>query len=590
MSLTTRAARYAPIDACDVADLFFYYVEADPGEIAFIETCDGLSINRVITYGELGAVVVRGALLLEQTSSAHSDIALIAEPGIDAAIAYLIRVTAGCPPVMLPAPVSSGAIGPLRTLVAPLASRLAAEFTIVTPVMLGRLAQGGVLGDWAPGGRLIKLGDLIEPSAPRQELRKLRRPTGHTLFTSGSTGPAKRTVLSAEAVVFNAVYTADRWEFSSRSRILALGSPHHSAALMTGYIMPLIRGGLAVIPTDAPAVGAEACMLDAVDNFAITYLACPDSFIARALQLPESFFGEDRYGSLRRIIIGGEPLRAATVEAIERKFAQQIGRGLEFRTAYGMTEAAGLISTTSSRSPRSISFSLPALGRRAIAEPGEANVRQVFSSGTPSRGVVIRVEGEHGERLPPNCVGRVVVETPSIFDAYDVTHRDLATLPRPRSRRLDTGDLGLLEGNELYILGRAKESISGGERVVLASDVEDIALTASHDLLGMLGKAVPAKTVGLEHNGFLLIQETSLDAEDDLRELSSSIGYRLATVWPDVSFSLALVAIGAIPWIATSSKKARIHAGRSLIAGSMAPKFTSHPDQMGAQYEPSCSC
>jgi acyl-CoA synthetase (AMP-forming)/AMP-acid ligase II len=155
---------------------------------------------------------------------------------------------------------------------------------------------------------------------------------------------------------------------------------------------------------------------------------------------------------LRFATNGGEPVRAATIAAFERRF-DCAGR---IRPGYGLAEAT-------------LGVSAVRAGAALRVDP-----RGTVSCGPPHRGVEVRVIDDGGRRLGPGETGEIVARTPAAFSGYfeaeEETRRVLV------DGWIHTGDIGRLDADgELYVLGRRRALIKRGGGVVAPRELEEAA-------------------------------------------------------------------------------------------------------------------
>jgi fatty-acyl-CoA synthase len=103
----------------------------------------------------------------------------------------------------------------------------------------------------------------------------------------------------------------------------------------------------------------------------------------------------------------------------------------------------------------------------------DAQRREAVSCGAPVAGTSVAIVDESGSMLAEAEIGRVFVASPSLMQGYFCN--EAATKAALRDGWLDTGDLGLIEGGELFIVGRAKDVIIKGGRNIHPYDVERVA-------------------------------------------------------------------------------------------------------------------
>ena len=130
----------------------------------------------------------------------------------------------------------------------------------------------------------------------------------------------------------------------------------------------------------------------------------------------------------RFALTGAEPVAPAAL----RRFADRFARwGFDARAlmpVYGLSEAS-----------LAVTFTPPGRGPRTVVRSG----RELASVGAPIPGVDLEVDG-----------GRILVRGPSVMERYFGSSESAL-----RGGWLDTGDLGFLEGGELFVSGRVKELV-----------------------------------------------------------------------------------------------------------------------------------
>ncbi|HEV3478468.1 MAG TPA: AMP-binding protein, partial [Gaiellaceae bacterium] len=142
---------------------------------------------------------------------------------------------------------------------------------------------------------------------------------------------------------------------------------------------------------------------------------------------------------LRYIVSGGSPLPRDVAEAVLRRLPH-----VEIREGYGLTETAGLVSST---------------------PPGHARLGSV---GKPAPGVEVRIDGDAE-------VGEICVRSGSVMLGY--WNDSELTAETIRDGWLHTGDLGSLDDDGyLHVVDRKKDLIIRGGFNVFPRDVEEALL------------------------------------------------------------------------------------------------------------------
>jgi O-succinylbenzoic acid--CoA ligase len=260
--------------------------------------------------------------------------------------------------------------------------------------------------------------------APILEAPAIELDSVHSIvFTSGSSGAAKGVYLTWNNHLWSALGSAFNLGVHDHDCWLACMPLHH-----VGGASILLRGAIYGMPVELHPSFDPHRVNRAIDARRVTIV----SFVANMLQrvLEDRDFAPFP-DTLRCILLGGGPLPHAL---------SQCCRDLRVPLAptYGMTETASQIAT---------------------AAPG-ADV-PAGSVGRPLIGAELRIVDTRGEACAPTDTGRIQVRGPVVSPGY------LDEPTRSTTSWFDTGDLGSLdESGDLYVLGRADDTvISGGENI-----------------------------------------------------------------------------------------------------------------------------
>jgi acyl-CoA synthetase (AMP-forming)/AMP-acid ligase II/alpha-ketoglutarate-dependent taurine dioxygenase len=581
-----------------------------PSHPAFLQVKvapDGaIALDEPITRAALVARASTLAAHMRALGLADRRVALAVHIGAEAAVLYLACQLAGVAPAMLPVPARASEAAAFATVVAPLAAAFSPELVVFDRRSFELVCAADRLDCWRGDARAQVLteaelgdgaGDLWSSQGGRD--RKAIDAPAHYLFTSGTTGRSKVVRLSRDAVVRNALYVAERWEFGAGDRLPVVGPPYHSAGLMVGLVMPLYMGAVGVFPPADISPAQPVRWLRVLGEARSTHLACGDGLLRTLLLgLPDD--PALQYPALRAVIIGGEPLDLCTYDLVERHFAPLAAREFRIFTAYGMTEAAGLISTSTHPRPTRRWVRRAELERGRVAPvpdggrgPGDRDAVVLVSCGSPSHGVVLRVVDDTGRAAAADTIGRVEFHSDCLFDGYVTDPAEAAAIELKvnaaslcavgdEGRFFPTGDLGFLHGGELFIRGRVKEAIPIGGALVPAERIEAIARAACVAVAGHHGvAALPIPEAGAEAPGsgasappgeLMVMQEVSTAADPEAA--AAAIAAALLEALPLLSIRILLFAPDSLPRLCTSAKKLRLPAVEALQRGELVPVFS----------------
>jgi len=207
---------------------------------------------------------------------------------------------------------------------------------------------------------------------------------------------------------------------------------YHDMGLIGCLLLAVYRPGpLTLIPPEV-FLARPAIWLRAISRKRATISVAPNfayGLCVRRVRDPE-MEGVD-LSSWRFALNGAEPVAPAVLRRFSERFAPNGFDGRALMPVYGLSEASLAVAfTPSGRGPRT----------------WIAGGRELASAGAPLPGIDIDVRG-----------GRIFVRGPSVMQGY--FGNPAATQETLIDGWLDTGDLGFVDGGELFVSGRAKDLV-----------------------------------------------------------------------------------------------------------------------------------
>jgi acyl-CoA synthetase (AMP-forming)/AMP-acid ligase II len=367
-------------------------------------------------------------------------------------------------------------------------------------------------------------------------------------FTSGSVGTPKGIYLTLEAVGANCLAIIDALAPGPGDSLCSWLPLSHDMGLIGQLLSSLSAGAsrfghhcLTLMKPETfmanPRSWLRTCSekgatLTVVPNFALD-LAVRTSRRLGALDLSR----------LRSIIVGSESVRAETLERFGETFEPAGFRPMAFCPAYGLAEATVAVTIV-----------LPHEPWRSIAQPNDptfpdATGRPLVSTGAPVQRVDVRVAADDGE------VGPIEFRSPSQLSRYIGAELSLTD-----DGYFTTGDIGLMDDGELFVIGRGDEAIVVAGRNVFPDDIES---AVQHESIrpGCIA-AVAAPDGGLavvaEPKGVMSVAELETACRGIRTATASQTGWSPATV--------AFVPRGSLPKT-PSGKLRRLAIRQSLAVG-----------------------
>ncbi|MCX8131716.1 MAG: amino acid adenylation domain-containing protein [Clostridia bacterium] len=404
------------------------------------------------------------------------------------------------------------------------------------------------------GIRIFNIDVLDENSCITTEPR-LQRPDDLALllYTSGSTSQPKGVMLDHSNVISQASIGADQWEISQDSRIVSWMPQFHNFGLYFNILTPLLRGATSIIQSpDSFAKNPEG-WLQAISQYQATHTAAPNfAFDYCCSSVDISTVKELSLDSVRAIICGGEPIRKETYENFVEKF-QVLGLKKEvFCPHYGLSEIGSVTTKKPGEPLRFFSVDISGLEVGKVIYSTQ-NKKSMWLTGcgeikAPNEIVVVHPETC---RISPNGeVGEIWVKSPLVGKGYlnrnEETQKTFSgVLSNSKTKGfLRTGDLGFVEDNQLYIVGRDKEVI-----IIHGKNYHPV------DIEWTIKKHVPELNLPLavfsheinQHEQVVVVQEVAVADETDYQRVVQEI---LAAVTETHQLELSeiiLVSAGSIP-------------------------------------------
>jgi len=260
---------------------------------------------------------------------------------------------------------------------------------------------------------------------------------------------------------------------------------------------------------------------------------------------------------------GAEPATPAVLS----RFVDRFGAwGLPVQSltpVYGLAEASLAVTFSDLRERFHWEiFDIDALCDEGIARRCEDG-HTLVSLGAPLPGYALRITDDDGEVLGEDRVGRIHVRGPSIMMGYDGM-RELSAEVLDRGW-LDTGDTGFVRKGELYICGRAKDTIVLRGRNHAPQDIEQKVDAVAGVRTGCVA-AVGIVAPGGDGEELVLLVEHRRGFAGRRARLAEAVSRQVAREVGLVPARVEVLAPGTLPRT-SSGKLRRAEARRLLLAG-----------------------
>ena len=524
------------------------------------------------TYRELDEGARAVAALLQRHLAPGDRALLLYPPGREYVLGFLGCLYAGviAVPAYPPDPTRLGRTLPrLQALVAD--CRATAALT-TSPV----LDMVGFLTEEAPDLRALRwlATDALESgsadtwSAPRLSSESL----AFLQYTSGSTGTPKGVMLSHHNLLHNSGLIALGFDASPRPVGVIWLPPYHDMGLIGGILQPLYRDIPTVLMSPLFFLQQPLRWLEAISRHGGTVSGGPN--FAYELCIRKTTPEQRAALNLRSwevAFCGAEPIRQETLERFAEAFAPAGFRREAFYPCYGLAEGTLIVSGgRRAELPVSRHFDRDAL-LRGEARASEAGVSMI-GCGQPLEDQEVRiVDPETREPCAPGRIGEIWVRGSSVARGYWARPEDSERVFQARLAGsgegpfLRTGDLGVLDGGELFVTGRRKDLLIIRGRNHYPQDIELTVERSDPALRPGCGASFSVEVDGEER--LVVVHEfadrSGAEPVERAREAIARIRQAVAEQHELGTHAVVLLVPGSIP--KTSSGKIQRHACRTAF-------------------------
>ena len=424
--------------------------------------------------------------------------------------------------------------------------------------------------------------DELDPAAESAFAPRQPAPgeTAFLQYTSGSTSLPKGVVVSHRNIVSNLEMMRVAFRNDAASTYVGWAPLFHDMGLIANLLEPFYAGALCVLLGPAAFAQRPWLWLQAISryrarvsggpNFAYDLCADRAARILREAPLDLSCW-DIAFNS-------AEPVRAATLDAFARAFGPAGFRRDALFPCYGMADATLLISG----GPALCEPVVKPIGKTALARDrieAPAGPRDAFAAvgcGAALLWEDIRiVDPQALVPCEPGRVGEIWLSGPNVAAGYwdnplasqATFHAVLAGVPGQRYLR--TGDLGFLDGGQLFVTGRHKDLIVIRGHNHYPQDIELVAEGAYPGLRRASGAAFTL--AGERGEELVLVQEVERVARRGIDQAEAAAAIRRA-VFAEFELTvneIVLVVPATIPKT-SSGKIRRAETRRRFLAGELA--------------------
>ncbi|MET9631183.1 fatty acyl-AMP ligase [Lentzea sp. NPDC006480] len=468
---------------------------AEPELRAYSFYADGRTEWDALTLADLDRRARAVAVRLTALAQPGTRALLCFEPGLDFHVAFLGCLYAGLiavPVAPLDGTRTSVKVGRVESIAASCQPDLLLSTGLTFAKCLAVVEESPALAG------LVRLAvDEVDPAAAdrwRPPSIGINTPA-YLQYSSGSTGEPKGVTLTHGNVLHNLALIHDNLYRPSdedglrRPTSVSWLPSHYNMGLIGGVLDPLYAGRSALLFPAGVFVRSPVSWLRLISQVGRAD-SCAPNF---ALDLCVRRISEVQLAGLdlsgwEMALIGGEPVRAHTLDRFSEVFAPAGFRRGALVPGYGLAESTVMVtSAVVGEGPLTLRCDADALTKGRVRPVGPPGGRRLVSCGpVPPSITVVVADLETAQECAEGEVGEIFVQGPSVGTGYwnrqdEVFH---AQLPGRHGLFLRTGDTGFRWDGELFVTGRAKEVIIVAGANHHPHDLEATAETAHRAVLG----------------------------------------------------------------------------------------------------------
>jgi acyl-CoA synthetase (AMP-forming)/AMP-acid ligase II len=531
------------------------WADSQPDALALIHLDDGELENERWTYATLDREAQAVAAELQTHAIEGQPVLLVLPPGLGFVAALCGCLYAGVVAVPVPFPTSRRG-----------AARLASITANAQPAaVLTTAASAGRVTELVPPSlRTVPLITVDQLDRRRRFERASVASEAPAIvqYTSGSTSEPKGIVITHAALTANLEMMRKAGQVDRDSVYVSWLPLFHDMGLIGVVLEALYAGALAVVMPAMAFLQRPNRWLQAIDRYRATISGAPNF----AYDLCVRRFRPDTgprfdLSSWRMAFCGAEPIRAETLRRFAHVFSPYGFRESALYPTYGLAEATVFVSGGELGAGLR---TLPAGGGNELVSCGHAWHDGRIAIVDPDT-MRERSEGHAGEIW----ISGSHLAAGYWNNAVATRERFGARLSdRPEHLYLRTGDIGLMSGADLYVLGRSNEQLIVNGETLHPQDIEH-AIACSHASFGPVGAAFSIDTERGEQ--IVAVHEVTLTAMSEL-DHSAAMAAAFTAVGSEVGvrlFDLVPVRPGAIP-LTTSGKVRRGECKELYCSGALA--------------------
>ncbi len=342
-------------------------------------------------------------------------------------------------------------------------------------------------------------------------------------YTSGSTGDPKGVLLLQKNMLTNIRSFNYALELRPTDAVVSWLPLYHDMGLMS-WIASLFYGIPITILSPLTFLNHPERWLWALHYHRGTIAACPNfGYELCVKKIDEELIEGLDLSSWRLAFNGAESINTSTLERFYQRYKNYGFSKTAFTPVYGLAEnTVALTFPALNREPRVDRISRETLEHSHLAVPAQKHEKfiEFVCEGRPIPEHEIRIVNDQITPLPERHIGNIQFRGPSAMQGY--YRNPAATAAIYHDGWWETGDLGYIADNELFITGRKKDIIIKAGRNLYPEFIEEVVGNISNVRKGcVIAFGVSDAKSGTEK--IVVVLESKLQTDEEKEQLQQSI-------------------------------------------------------------------